>query len=62
MGRGTVGGAEVARGTSCKHGSIDYDGKERDTNTEGENHSYDLRFKLRAVAAAKNSIITAAVC
>ncbi len=23
--------------------------------------SYDLRFKLRAVAAAKNSIITAAV-
>ena len=22
MGRGTMGGAEVARGTSCKHGSI----------------------------------------
>ena len=25
-----------------------------------KHHSYDLRYKLRAVAAAKNSIITAA--
>ena len=32
------------------------------TNTEVEkHHSYDLGFKLRAVAAAKMSIITAAV-
>ncbi len=35
--------------------------EERDTDTEGEHHSYDLRFKQRAVAAAKKSIITAAV-
>ncbi len=34
----------------------------RDIPTQREkDHSYDLRFKLRAVAAAKNSIITAAV-
>ncbi len=35
--------------------------EERDTDTEGEHHSYDLRFKQRAVGAAKKSIITAAV-
>ena len=47
MGRGPVGGAEVARGTSCKHGSriIDtiYDGKDRERYRHREkHHSYDL--------------------
>ena len=35
MARGTVGGAELARGTSSKHGSIEYniyDGREKDTD------------------------------
>ncbi len=60
MGRGTMGGAELARGTNCKHGNVEtiYDGRERDTQNE-KHHSYDLRFKLRAVAVAKKSIITA---
>ncbi len=54
MGRDTVGGAELVRGTSCKHGNLWW-------HTDTEGHSYSLRFKLRAVAAAKKSIITAAV-
>ncbi len=34
----------------------------RDIPTQSEkHHAYDLRYKLRAVVAAKNSIITAAV-
>ncbi len=35
---------------------------EREIQTQREkHHSYDLRFKLRAVATAKKSIITAAM-
>ncbi len=34
---------------------------ERDTNTKEKHYSYGLRFKLRAGAAVKKSIITAAV-
>ncbi len=56
MRRGTVGGAEVARGTCYKHGSMM---AKREILTQREKHySYDLRFKLRAVATG---IITAAV-
>ncbi len=37
-----------------------YDGREREIPAQrAKHHSYDLRFKLRAVAAAKKSIITA---
>ena len=65
-----MGGAEVAPGTSCKHASMEYtiatirstatiyDGKERDTNREGETPL--LRFKMKAVVIVKNSIITGA--
>ncbi len=45
MGRGTVGGAELARGTSWNNGNIDpiYDGRE---GTDGETPL--LRLKIEA--------------